>query len=232
MSVKRVKAHTMNRSEELPHLRSHFRQCGADNAKKMELVLRLRDVAIKLLEPVKAKNPRPMSELDIEAYQAKGISTEWDFTDYDDATTFGVLVSTGTIGAALSPSQKSAAALLSHCSEALRLNALPDRLRDWILDAYPGLDADAVNRGMQQKKNLVAGPQAASVKRKLKAAEEHTVMEKAVCDLLNHPDTMRWTNDAITQFVIDHKLSKLSSASTLKIVKRIAARERTKSRKP
>lgn len=143
----------MNRSEEIPHLRSYFRQCGADDAKKLELVLRLRDIAIEQLGSVKEKEPRPMSDLDRKLYQAKGIRTEWDFTDYDDAASFSLLVSTGRIGAALSPSQKSAALLLGACVEALKKKALPPHVQDWILDAYAGLDATAVNTG----KRFIAG---------------------------------------------------------------------------
>lgn len=43
----------MNRIEEVLHIRSHFRQ--SDDADKMKLVYRPRDVAIKHLEPRKAK---------------------------------------------------------------------------------------------------------------------------------------------------------------------------------
>ncbi len=143
----------MNRSEEVPHLRSHFRQCGADDAKKLELVLRLRDIAIEQLGSVKEIELPPMLDLDRKSYKVKGISPEWDFTDYDDATTFSLLVRAGRIGAALSPSQKSAALLLGACAEALKKNALLPHVQDWILDAYAGLDATAVNTG----KRFIAG---------------------------------------------------------------------------
>lgn len=91
---------------------------------------------------------------------------------------------------------------------------------------------DFALRGKQEKENLAAGPQVASEKRKAKAAEKHAVIDKAVCDLLNNRDSARWTNDEIAHFLIDRKLSTLKFGPTKNIVKRIAARERAKSRKP
>ena len=87
-------------------------------------------------------------------------------------------------------------------------------------------------RGKKEKANLAAGPQVASEKRTVKAAEKHAVMDKAICDLLGHRDSARWTNDQIAQFLTDRNISKLKFGPTKNIVKRIAARERAKSRKP
>lgn len=39
----------MNKFEEVPHFRSYFRQCGYDEAKKIKLVERIRDVALEYL---------------------------------------------------------------------------------------------------------------------------------------------------------------------------------------
>ncbi len=45
----------MVQGEEVEHVRSAFRQHGADETKKMMLVAQIMDIAIGILEPVKAK---------------------------------------------------------------------------------------------------------------------------------------------------------------------------------
>lgn len=92
--------------------------------------------------------------------------------------------------------------------------------------------AAQVIHGKKQAANLAAGPQVASEKRKVKAAEKHAVIDEAVCSLLKHSDSARWTNDEIVQFLIDRKLSTLKFGPTKNIVRRIAARERAKFRRP
>ena len=134
----------MNRSEEVPHIRSFFRQNQYDEEKKIWLVTQLRDIAIEQLEPVKAKIPRVLPDWVREAYQAKGISLEWDLT-----TTDAYEFSSMARNAGVSPSQQSAANLLDACTRALEKNAVSDRTQQHILDAYAGLDADAVNTGVR-----------------------------------------------------------------------------------
>lgn len=132
----------MNKIEGATHIRSLFRQFGFDDAKKIELVTQLRDIAIEYLQPVKAKAPRAMSNRAMEAYQAKGISLEWDLTTTDAYEFFFQARNAG-----LSPGQQSAAALLYACTEALEEKAVSDRVRQNILDAYAGLDSDAIELG-------------------------------------------------------------------------------------
>ena len=169
--AKRERGATMARIEEVPHLRSLFRQYKLfhNDAKVIWLVTQLRDKAREQLEPVKKETPRPMSDFERAIYQDEGINTEWNLNDYDDAKTFGLLASTRDTS--MSASQKSAAALLSHCSEALKLNAVPDYLRDWILDAFAGLDLDAVETGKKFSRGKPAGaigPMRALVRKMLK----------------------------------------------------------------
>lgn len=143
MTVKRVKAHTMSRIEEIPNLRSFFRQNQYDEEKKIWLVTQLRDVAIKVLEPLKAKIPRVLPDRIREAYQAKGISLEWDLTT-TDAYEFCFMVR----NAGVSPSQQSAANLLDACTRAREENAVSDRVQQHILDAYAGLAPIGNKRGI------------------------------------------------------------------------------------
>jgi hypothetical protein len=74
-----------NRSEITQHFRSLFRQFGCDETKKLMLVAQIMDEAIDILEPVKAKIPRPMSDEIRQAYLAKGYSLEWNLPLYRDA---------------------------------------------------------------------------------------------------------------------------------------------------
>ena len=130
----------MNYREYAHHIRNAFPQL--DDAGKLNLVLNIRDEAIKLLRPVIAKVPRDMSDNIKAAYKAKGISTEWDLTTTDAYSFFFMARNAG-----LSSSQLNTAALLYACTEALEENALSDRVRQNILDALGGLDSDALNMG-------------------------------------------------------------------------------------
>ncbi len=75
----------MNRSEDVDHFRSYLRQCGCDETKKLMFVADIMDIAIDILEPVKAKITRPMSVLVRQLYLDKGISLEWSLPLYRDA---------------------------------------------------------------------------------------------------------------------------------------------------
>lgn len=130
----------MNRIEEVPHIRSLFRQL--DDAGKMGLVTRLRDIAIKYLQPVTAKGPRVFSEAVTAAYHAKGISLEWNLTIPSQAYAFYLAAR----NSGLSLSQQNAASLLYGCTKALEANALSDLVAQNILDTYGGLDLDAVDK--------------------------------------------------------------------------------------
>jgi len=129
----------MNKIEEVPHIRSLFRQLDA--AKKMGLITRLRDIAIKALHPVISKHPRVFSEAIAAAYQSKGISLEWDLT-----TSQAYAFYFATRNSGLSPSQQSATTLLYGCTKALEENAVSEWAVQTILDAYGGLDLDAVDK--------------------------------------------------------------------------------------
>lgn len=134
----------MNRTEEVPHLRSYFRQCGHDEAKKIKLVEQIRDVAIEYLPPeVIAKVPPPyFSDLVRAKYAAKGINLDWNLTIPGDTGVNAFFFAARDSG--LTPGQLSAANLLNYCTMALEKDAVSDQLQVWILDAYAGLDLDAV----------------------------------------------------------------------------------------
>lgn len=132
----------MNRIEEAGHIRALFQRCTNDYAAQLGLVTKLRDVAIEVLKPVFSTIPRPMSEHIRKAYEAKGMSLAWNLTT-TDAYEFCSLVGDSDP----TPSLRSAAALLSACTEALEKNTVTDRLMQNILDAYIGLEHDALEKG-------------------------------------------------------------------------------------
>lgn len=147
----------MTPSEELPHLRSLFRQ--SDAAGKLRLVRILRDRAIERLEPkVTAKLPRPLSDFEREA----GGSSEWNLHDRDDASAFAVVCSLAHArGVTLSASEQSAAQLLGFCAEALESGAPTPQVMNSILDAVAGLDTDTAVLGqkfMSGRKPNTGGP--------------------------------------------------------------------------
>ena len=137
----------MTRTEEVAHFRSYFRQCGHDEAMKIKMVAQIRDVALEYLSPaVIAKVPAPYYSDEVRAaYAAKGISLEWNLSIRGD-TGVNTFCFVAARDAGLTPSQQSAARLLDYCTEAIDKNAVTERLQQWILDAYAGLDGDAINR--------------------------------------------------------------------------------------
>lgn len=156
----------MNRCEEVLHLRKLFDLL--DDAGKLKLVLRLRDTAIALLQPVMPKIPRAMSDQTRKAYQSKGISLEWDLTT-TDAFEFG----RSALSADLTKSQKSAASLLLSCTYALDKDAVSSDAQQYILDAYAGLGADDTETGRKVKRVLRA-----NLKKAVAARTKYTEDEK------------------------------------------------------
>lgn len=144
------------RSEEVPHIRSVFRQ--SDDNGKIKLVERLSDVAREYLPAaVVAKVPQPyFSKQDRAAYKAIGQSLEWNLTILGDTGVYAFSIAARDAG--LTQSQQSAAALLYACFEALEANLVSDRVQQSILDAFSGLDSDDVVKG----KNAVRNPIIAS----------------------------------------------------------------------
>lgn len=141
----------MNPIEEIPHLRSAFRQM--DGAGKMNLVAQVRDVAIKYLEPLKARIQRhPISDHARTAYEAKGISLKWNLANNADAIAFSF--------AARGYSKLSVAQrkyfnryldLLNVCSRALEEETLSDIRQEAVLSAYLALDIPGVDMGEKQR---------------------------------------------------------------------------------
>ena len=133
------------RSEEVPHIRSVFRQ--SDDNGKIRLVERLSDVAREYLPAaVVAKVPQPyFSKQDRAAYKAIGQSLEWNLTILGDTGVYAFCFAARDAG--LTKSQQSAAALLYACFEALDANLVSDHIQQCILDAYSGLELDAVATG-------------------------------------------------------------------------------------
>lgn len=138
----------MTRTEEVSHIRSIFRQCGHDEAKKIKLVVKIRDIALEYLPlAVIAKVPPPYYSDEIRAaYAAKGISLEWNLSIRGDTGVYPFCF-TAARDASMSPSQQSAARLLGYCTEAIDKNAVTEQLQLWILDAYAGLALDDVATG-------------------------------------------------------------------------------------
>lgn len=93
---------------------------------------------------------RAFSAADRAAYAAIGKSLEWNLTIDGDLGATGdyafFFVATAR-DSVLTPSQQSAAKLLFATLEALEEKALSDRVRQNILDALGGLDADAEAKG-------------------------------------------------------------------------------------
>lgn len=136
----------MNYREESLHIESLFRQL--DDAGKIKLVTQLRDKAIEYLQPVINKVPRHFSDDAIAAYKARRISVEWNLTTLEAYEFYGMARKAG-----LSSSQQYAAQLLDVCTEALEKNTVTDRMQRYILDAYAGLDDDAINNGENYSRN-------------------------------------------------------------------------------
>lgn len=135
----------MNKFQEVAHYRSAFSQ--ANNTFRMELVRRLRDIAIEQLTPTLAKIPRPMSDDARECYRTKGISTEWNLRVADEAIVFFLV----TKDAEVSASTKYAAQLLSHCTHVLEEPSRFPQMENWILDAYAGIETDNIEYGLKHR---------------------------------------------------------------------------------
>lgn len=135
----------MSRIEEVRHIHSNLRQCGHDEAQKIKVVEQVRKIALMYLtSAVIAKVPPPYYPDEIRAlYAAEGISLEWNLSIRGDTGVYPFCFTAQHEGS-LSPSQQSAARLLSYCTEAIDKNAVTEQLQQWILDAYAGLDFDAV----------------------------------------------------------------------------------------
>lgn len=137
----------MSYREKAHHWRSAFRQAGFNET----WIKELRKEALKFL-PLKvvAKVPQPYFSAAVRAeYADIGKSLEWNLTiDGDIGATgdYAFFFTATASNSILTPSQKSAAALLHATLEALEEKTLSDRLTQNILDALGGLDADAVNK--------------------------------------------------------------------------------------
>lgn len=182
----------MKKIEEVPHLRSYFRQCGNDETKKLKMVEQIRDIALKYLPPaVIAKVPPPYYSDEVRAaYAAKGISLEWNLSIRGDTGVYPFCF-TAARDASLSPSQQSAARLLDYCTEALDKNAVTERLQLWIFDAYAGLDSDLVAKGMKFKPKRQKGAIAKATKhihglaknnRSMSAKELFNIADKSIIE--------------------------------------------------
>ncbi len=157
----------MNSIDEAGHVQRVFEIYGYDEARKLNLVADLRDVAIKRLKPVMANVPRGMPERIKAAYQAKGISIEWDLPA--DALEFCLQAQK----AGLSESQRSACALLCFCTEALDKEAVPPSLQQHMVKAFAGLDADYIAAGKQPPASRLAKSRHAETDAMKAYAREH-----------------------------------------------------------
>ncbi len=129
----------MNRLEEVAHFRNGFRRL--DTPGKLNLVTHLRDRAIEFLQPVISRVQRDFSENIKAAYRAKGISLEWRLDTLEAYSFYFMAQDVG-----LTPGQQSAATLLYVCTNALEENAVSEWAVQNILDAYAGLDLDAITK--------------------------------------------------------------------------------------
>lgn len=137
----------MNHAEETPHIRSLFQQFKNDDAKKIKLVLKLRDEALKYLPASAiAKVPPPyFSDEARAAYFILGQNLDWNLSILGDSGVYAFC--SAARGAGLTPSQQSAAALLYACTKAIEKNTVSEHVQQNIHDAYAGLDTDDVARG-------------------------------------------------------------------------------------
>lgn len=164
----------MNKFEEVPHFRSYFRQCGYDEAKKIKLVERIRDVALEYLpQSAIEKVPPPYFSDEIRAaYAAKGITLEWNLNILGETGVYAFCSTATARDSSLTSSQQSAANLLNYCTMALEKDAVSDQLQQWILDAYAGLDSDAVE-GRKKSSEALVTARITSAKNKRIRTEEH-----------------------------------------------------------
>lgn len=174
----------MNRIEEVPHLRSLFRQFGTDDAQKIKLVLKLRDVALEFLPAsVIAKVPPPYFSDEIRAaYKAIGRNLEWNLSILGDTGVYAFCSTARDAG--LTQSQQSAAALLYACTEALEKNAVSERVQQTILYAYAGLDLDNVAKG----KNYHAAQSNRAKKPRGKGEDQRTMGDLIEALKRHHPN--------------------------------------------
>lgn len=183
----------MNKFEEVPHFRSYFRQCGYDEAKKIKLVERIRDVALEYLpQSAIEKVPPPYFSDEIRAaYAAKGITLEWNLNILGETGVYAFCSTATARDSSLTSSQQSAANLLNYCTMALEKDAVSDQLQQWILDAYAGLDSDAVKGRKKSNKVLNDVRQDGTDSNKEKSDIRHRNFEKAVNDYIdNHPNAL------------------------------------------
>jgi hypothetical protein len=170
----------MNRIEEVPHLRSAWRQL--DDAGRMSLVTQIRDITLRIVEPLKKTIPLPYPDRILAEHQAKGILLQWDLSHHEDALAFCTHLRRATGG--VSPYQQMAAELLDICTQVLVQGTFSDRDRDWIFDAYSALDGVAVTAGEKHSK-----AQAEKAKKKRGKGDDGRTLGELIQTLTqNHPD--------------------------------------------
>lgn len=172
----------MKRIEEV-----HIIRIALQHGFNEEWITRCRDVALEYLPPsVISKVPRNFSDEIRAAYKGKGISLDWNLITTD---AYEFYFSARDVD--LTQSQQSAAALLYACTDALEKNALSDRVKQNILDAYAGLDLDAVVKGEKfpphRKKGALSPKtkyinQLVSVHPDLCAKELYRIADKLILD--------------------------------------------------
>lgn len=168
----------MSYREKTHHWRSAFRQAGFNEI----WIKELRKEALNFL-PLKviAKVPQPYFSAAVRAaYTAIGKSPEWNLTIDGDKGATGDYVFFFTATASnsvLTPSQKSAAALLYATLEALEERALSDRLTKNILDALGGLDSDTEENGKKFKRG--------------RKSNTGSVIRKTIARLLKQDQTLK-----------------------------------------
>ncbi|RFC37763.1 MAG: hypothetical protein DID92_2727743062 [Candidatus Nitrotoga sp. SPKER] len=135
----------MTRCEEVPHIRSLFRQFGSDEIKKLNLVETIRDIALCYLpDEIIARVPPPYFSDQIRAsFEAKGFYLGWDLSVLGD-TGVHAFCTAASHADDLTKGEKYAAQLLSHCAKALEEESVSDQLQQWILDAYSCLQVDEI----------------------------------------------------------------------------------------
>lgn len=141
----------MSRLADVPHIRSAFRQ-AKDTKTILEIVFKLREIALNHILPAVPLLPRTLSKEVRLAYEKKGISTDWNLRNPDDATQFFLVAN----GSPISRSQKCAAQLLLSCSHVLETPSILPSLKDTILDAYAGLDFETVELAENFRRNQKA----------------------------------------------------------------------------
>jgi len=208
-------------SKEVESFRIYFRLHEDDEAKKIQAVTKLRDMAIsclriaisEYLRPLPAKAPRSFSSSikSEEIYTVERIIKEWDLTAGETYKFLKQIVEYD----GLTGSQHSAAYLLHLCIKAIEENAVPDYRQKDILSAFAELDDDELMRYKKHGKLGQEGRNKGGATGKKRAENRITRMKTVVEDILRNPITSDWGDVQIVKHIKNRGLHTIEGVSPI-----------------